>query len=704
MNIRCNNCFKEYEERLGLCPFCGYAKGEPAEDIACLSPGTVISEQYIIGEKVSSGGFGIVYKAWDKKLETIVAVKEYYPRGLVNRVPGNPNLILVATKHERNFVYGKKRFLEEARNMAKFSSHKNIVNVFNYFEENNTAYIVMEFFVGKTLQEMLKEQNVPLPYEYCVNVALDLCKALKTIHKEKIIHRDVSPNNVMICNDGTVKLFDFGAALFSASSDVKNIPIVTVGFTPPEQYDKVNRQDERTDIYALGATLYYALTGVKPLESTDRKENDTLVEPMEIENTIPKNINNIIMRAMAVEKHNRFSNVEEIEKYLSTERNVASVKQEKRKRKVKRFVGIFASFLIVLLGVGFFAYSFNQEKEIVGLPDAELDVWYTQTADSELNSAKENALKDIVNMFTAEYNNVTINLVSVNEKEYVSKLSNAIKEGNAPNLVETTDLSDKSSLSLSKLTDNINSLKTNSYYGSMINNDTDYPVGIVVPVIYVNNTEESANVKTIDINLLKALWAEENQLFSAKQSMVDVYSELYGEDVVSFATTTAKNDFINGKTSIYLGDSADYFDIQNELAGEYSIVMPSEDKALYKNGIVWGVVSENEDSDKVVNELLFYFNSELAQDYLHIQNQSGNLPININSMNEYLSVYNELAVVKDYLKNSVENNEIAEEKQANTSENETSLFDKVKQKVLSFFGNKDISEEKVNESSEIPIS
>ena len=314
MLIRCKSCFQEYDESFGMCPNCGYVEGEPPAEVFCLAPGTVISDRYIIGGMLGLGGFGITYKAWDKKLDTMLAIKEYYPSGLVNRQPGGTEIMLVATKREREFVYGKTRFLEEARNMAKFSTHKNIVNVFDFFEANNTAYIVMEFLDGKTLSQAIQQQNVPLPYDYCVTVAVQVCTALKAIHKENILHRDVSPDNIMICNDGNVKLFDFGAARFSAGVENRVTVVVKPGFAPPEQYDKVNRQDPRTDIYALGATLYYAMTGIKPEESTNRKIEDTLLPPATVDGNIPENISNAVMRAMAVEQQYRFASVDALEK------------------------------------------------------------------------------------------------------------------------------------------------------------------------------------------------------------------------------------------------------------------------------------------------------------------------------------------------------------------------------------------------------
>lgn len=143
----------------------------------------------------------------------------------------------------------------------------------------------------------------------------------------KIVHRDVSPDNIMICKNGSVKLFDFGAARFSAEVTSAVTIVVKPGFAPPEQYEQVNRQDARTDIYALGATLYYAMTGVKPEESTDRKVKDTLVEPSRLNKQIPENVSIAIMRAMSVEPQYRYATADEFAGVLKNEIEAVSLKK-----------------------------------------------------------------------------------------------------------------------------------------------------------------------------------------------------------------------------------------------------------------------------------------------------------------------------------------------------------------------------------------
>ena len=153
----CFHCFGQYGDEFFVCPHCGTIyQPEPKEQIY-LDPGTMLANRYLIGESIGAGGFGVVYRAWDYKLETVVAIKEYFPTGIVTRAKGNPELIVLGKRRDE-YEYRKKRFLLEARSMAKFGKHRNIPNVFEFFEANQSAYIVMELLEGIQLNDYVKDQ------------------------------------------------------------------------------------------------------------------------------------------------------------------------------------------------------------------------------------------------------------------------------------------------------------------------------------------------------------------------------------------------------------------------------------------------------------------------------------------------------------------------------------------------------------------
>ncbi len=656
MLIRCSNCFHEYDEDYGLCPNCGFVEGEEYAEAYCLNPGTRIRDRYIIGETLGLGGFGITYKAWDIQLGTVLAIKEFFPSGLVNRTAGDPTVFLVANKRAQEFAYGKQRFLDEARNMAKFSNHHNIVNVFNYFEENNTAYIVMEYLDGMTLSQALQAEDGPFSADRCISIAIDVCDALEAIHKEDILHRDVSPDNIMLCKDGAVKLFDFGAARFSvdAAEESKITVIVKPGFAPPEQYDKVNQQDARTDVYALGATLYYALTGVKPEESTDRKIADTLQPPNVLVPGIPDYVNNAIMRAMAVEPQFRFANAEELRKVLQMKIRVSSVNAERKKRVRRRMAGICAAlFLIAVAGVGFWL-RWNHQKDAAVLPDGSVELWYMTTGDEAKDSMAADAWEAVAQQFVAGYPNVSVNTVGISRQEYADKLAEAQKNGTMPDVYESTDLPASLLHDVQPLTSLLTKNRADAHLEALNGTDIQYPTGLVLPAIYVNTSIGSVReAKSID-EMLAACEDLGSSLLCAQEAAA-MFTELYDTDLTGYTKEDALAQFLDGKCLIYMGTTADYLEVQmltRKGKGTYTVLFPETGESSYTYGCLWSCSEQDADTTKIAFALLDYLNSEMAQDYFNIRNfeLSGCVPVTADGIENYMISYVELKGIREYLK------------------------------------------------------
>lgn len=279
-----------------------------------LIPGTMLAGRYLIGTALGAGGFGITYRAYDTLLSASVAIKEYYPGGLVSRYPGHTEISVYSGDRSQQFSYGKDKFMEEARSLAKFSSHANIVNVLDFMEENGTAYIVMEFLEGVTLKEVLKNNKKPMELEEAFTIILPIIDALKTLHSQGLIHRDVSPDNIFLKKDGGVKLIDFGAARFSLGEKESTLSIILKpGYAPPEQYRSKSRQGPFSDVYAMGGCLYRMLTGVAPEESLGRVLDDAQKKAYEINPKVSKNISDILDKAMSVSIDGRYQTMAEFE-------------------------------------------------------------------------------------------------------------------------------------------------------------------------------------------------------------------------------------------------------------------------------------------------------------------------------------------------------------------------------------------------------
>lgn len=272
---RCYNCMNEITEGK-KCSKCGFVNTEHVPSHR-LKPGTMLSGRYYLGNALGEGGFGITYIGFDTRLEMKVAVKEFFPSGFVTRYIKDSATVEVSNaKNNDFFKSGKDQFLREARMIARFSNESGIVDVRDFFEENGTAYIVMEYIEGKNLKVYMREHGLFKP-DAILNLIKPIMDALEKVHSVGLIHRDISPDNIMFTKDSRLKLMDFGAA---KNTDIDNTArgsiILKPGYAPPEQYRRDETQGAWTDVYALCATIYKCITGVTPDESTLRENDDNL--------------------------------------------------------------------------------------------------------------------------------------------------------------------------------------------------------------------------------------------------------------------------------------------------------------------------------------------------------------------------------------------------------------------------------------------
>lgn len=307
----CYNCFQAIPDGAAVCPSCGYnASSQTDKYPMALPPGTVLNGRYILGRVLGQGGFGITYVAQDHKTGSLVAVKEYFPDTMAART-GGPSVSAYTGQREENFLYGKECFLNEAKTLAEFIGNPNIVRVHSYFEENNTAYFVMDYVQGTSLQDYLKQRG-RLSWEETKHILEPVIGALASVHSRGVIHRDVTPDNIYITNDGTVKLLDFGAARYSLGDKSRSLDVVLKhGYAPREQYSRHGRQGPYTDVYALGATFYYCLTGRLPPDSIDRQDEDEFILPSSLGVKIPPEAEDALCKALAVSAQDRYQSMSE---------------------------------------------------------------------------------------------------------------------------------------------------------------------------------------------------------------------------------------------------------------------------------------------------------------------------------------------------------------------------------------------------------
>jgi len=321
MNIEnlCMGCMENKGEAK-VCPVCGLEEGTPPESLAQLPARTVLHEHYLLGKVLGQGGFGITYLAWDMELDRKVAIKEYFPAIIVSRSFGSTNVTVTSGKYKDDFNYGLERFLEEGKNLAKFQGHPGIVSVVTFFKANGTAYLVMEYVEGMTFKAYLEQEGGKISFEIALKVLIPVMDALREIHGIGLLHRDISPENIYISEKGQVKLLDFGAARFAMGEHSKNLTVILKeGFAPVEQYQSKGNQGAWTDVYSMGATLYYAITGEKPPQSNDRLKKDELVTPRELGIDIPSAAESALLRALAVRAEDRYPRIKDFQEALNIE-------------------------------------------------------------------------------------------------------------------------------------------------------------------------------------------------------------------------------------------------------------------------------------------------------------------------------------------------------------------------------------------------
>ena len=282
-----------------------------------LLPDTLLAKRFLIEGVLAEGGFGIIYRGRDLNLEMKVAIKEYYPFGFASRNHTYSEQVTTSSEEVLlTFEKGKEDFLKEARAMARFSVEPGIVSVRDFFTENNTAYIVMDYLDGVTLKTWL-EENEPLSVTEALALMEPIMAALSRIHEEGLIHRDISPDNIMMLKDRRITLLDFGAARGTSLPEGKELTImIKRGYAPEEQYRSKGNQGPWTDVYALCATLYKCITGVKPDEAIERVYQDELKNPSQLGVSIEKKQEDAIMKGLAIFQKDRFQTIDELRKAL----------------------------------------------------------------------------------------------------------------------------------------------------------------------------------------------------------------------------------------------------------------------------------------------------------------------------------------------------------------------------------------------------
>lgn len=681
----CLNCFEPINSRIDICPHCGYDRTSAPVQPFHLEPGVLIKQRYVVGTVKDSGGFSIIYKAWDLTLKRVVVVKEYYQNRLMTRVPGEESAIVFA-KGKAEFRRDIENFMLEARTVSKFLTQPNIVDVYDYFEENNTAYMIEELLDGISLQDYLKKNGGKISADEVSAIILAVLQALEEIHSKFYIHRDISPKNIFICTkDGQqmVKLIDFGAACFFSEKPGKQYPVIlTPCYAPPEQYDEFGFQGPWTDLYALGATMYRCLTATFPPESQNIVQGAELILPTKLEPSVPEYMERIVLKAMATDIPLRFRRTREMAEALRNKEGVSTPKETKKRRIITSISiitgGILAAGAVAVVGGLYISGQINKDV----LDPATIHVWVRYDGSTDGQKAAQARFEAMTKEFrnNEKFSSVRIKATYYPDTEYDQKLNEAFASGkNIPTLFLSDNLDDQyqSKLEpLSSVVDNIMQEDGKSYY--FLNQYSKYfpqknqvPLGFSVPVVYVYDhgsvSEQSGSTsaqkenRLTEIDSLAKMNGKDYRFYydqalnyasgyqnksikdPADSANYDAANAKWYEDAHFTRSTEA---FTSGELTYFLAGTDSFPLIEPQTRGKLSII-PQTAKNLYGNFTdLYSINAAADDAEKKAAKLLLQSllgrQSENVMNYGSGDSQTysfHNLPLNKDALKTNIEVY-----------------------------------------------------------------
>ena len=626
-----------------------------------LVPGTLVAGRYEIGRVLGVGGFSIVYRAFDKKLETEVALKELFPPSLAFRKPGEERIIINGRKSD--FEYLLDRFVLEARTMAKYNSDPNIVNIFDCVLENNTAYIVMEYLDGQNLEEYtMSKPDRRLELDEAISIIGCVLDGLERVHKKGIVHRDIKPKNIVLTTKGEIKIIDFGAARFYATEEevVNNFTkVLTPGFAPPEQYRKDKKQGSFTDVYAAAATFYYMLTGEVPEISVDRDIADHLVPLAEKVPGIPDYVDNAVRRAMVLNCDLRVQRASDFKLALLGKKILRTAQEEKKRRIKNRLLLLVATMFLFAVGLaGLIVY----EKYYAGgvsicsdiQADDTIEIWLPVSASDAVASEQmanyEEAFSRFANYVYDECEHkIEVNPTFISENEYAASIAEAALTGKLPDVYDSSiaEVTDSRQAECDKIFRYLSeeNYVFYSYYQNGEINKGKFSVGFDSYVLYYNDKlREELEIEKIDS-------FESALSFSYKDTKkygICCRQNHYGfsSDDNVYIGNDASELFMNGEALCYIGRVSESKPLLQSLPGFCKILrMPGNEKIPIRLR-TWSMHAISDNRIAVASALLYYVTGEAVQDWMYLQH-SDILPVNSLVLSNYSKFYSEFSFITD---------------------------------------------------------
>lgn len=420
----CINCMHEKKEGQSVCAHCGFDDRTYVIPQYVLPPFTILNGKYLLGKVLGMGGFGITYLAMDLTLEHPVAIKEYYIQNTMYRNVSESSHITIACANfpqEKIYKINREKFENEAKTLASLSDLAGIVRVTDYFTEFNTAYIVMEYLPGLTLKEYVRSRGGKLSLKEIKEKLNPIMTSLQHVHERNIIHRDISPDNMKVLdnglNGGQVKLFDFGGArqdLRSEDDPKSAVVLKKDGYTPIEQISGSAQQGPWTDVYAMAATIYFCICGKPPISSSARvADSDSFQTPSQLGVPIDKKVEEVLLKGLALRGQDRYQTMKEFQDALEK-----AGWGEDSKPHVKRWPFIVGGCLAVAVGVGIVIYNSSNLGSVV---ETKTEVETQKATETELDTETETHMVSEVVTEEELETEIWTEMVTVDEIETVKE-------------------------------------------------------------------------------------------------------------------------------------------------------------------------------------------------------------------------------------------------------------------------------------------
>lgn len=409
----------------GECPKCHYNQAEYNPPPRCLRPATVLADRYVVGCVIGEGSFGITYIGWDSLLEVRIAIKEFFPVNMVSRdtIKGEADSVYVYSDiNDDEYQKNIKKFYEEAKILSYFNECEGIASVRDFFYSNNTAYMVMNYVEGSSLKKDIISRG-SMKASDVLDIIKPVLLSLKKVHSRGLVHRDISPDNILVGTDGQLVLIDFGSARIRNAEIYRDLTITYKrGFSPEEQYRADGVQGPWSDIYAICATMYYMITGEMPVEAVKRLISDNFVNENRLSGSDISDAQiAAIYKGMAVNSEDRYQDIDAlISDLYPAESDGGSIAPDNTGKKVKHFkiikaIIVLSAFIIVVIiaelviknsanerkveQTGGFVGEYNDNISVTPSPHPDTETEALQTMAPPLYTT----LPDVTNTDTAVY-------------------------------------------------------------------------------------------------------------------------------------------------------------------------------------------------------------------------------------------------------------------------------------------------------------